>query len=262
MKKIVLLLAIAFCCKVIFPQEGSILYTDFSPDTSMVFWAGNVLPDYNPDLFYVDFDSDGVNDFYFWGNWGRFSMAVLLDQVDLWESGWQITPCEKGEAIASIPDNCWGFTYTYRYPEHINRLRTNALRRKVGENYYYGWFEASVTWDDDDPTRATATLYKMAYCTIPNYPLCYGQTSLTDTVEFDVELFAVVRPNPTSGAIIVTCIKPHQVELINIQGHRITTQQSVDFSSIIDLSKQPAGVYFVSVTDQEGRRCVKKVIKQ
>lgn len=260
MKKIVLLLVMSLGFKMAFTQEGRIIYTDFSPDTSMVFWAGNVLPNYNPDLFYVDFDRDGENEFYFIGNWDDIvTMMVGFHPVDLWGSFWQITPCDKGDVIADLQD---GWRYTDQYFYQQNRPRTNALRHKVGEDFYYGWYEASVTWDPDDHTRATATLYKMAYCTIPNYPLRYGQTSLTDTDEYDAELFADISPNPTTGTIVITCLKPHRVELFNIQGQCITSQQSLDNSLSIDLGNLPAGLYFVNVTDEKGQKTVKKIVKQ
>lgn len=277
MKKILLIATLVFVCKGVFSQEQQIIYTDFYPDTSMTFWIGNVLP-YPNDLFYIDFDHDGEDDFFFWGDLGnRFVMGILFDAIGGYHSEWRISFCQPGDTISNIPDlgdtipnipddvypPLWLYGALYLYPEGQSFPHTYALRRKIGDDCYYGWYEASVTWDKDDLTRATVTLYKMAYCTVPNYPLRWGQTSINNDIgDNPAVYFAELQPNPTTGALSVLGDNLKQAKVFNTLGQQITSVSNYGKRIFLDLSAQPAGIYFVSVTDQEGQICVKKVVKQ
>lgn len=280
MKRFFCIVTLALVCKIVFSQKEQIIYTDFYPDTSMTFWIGNVLP-YPNDLFYIDFDHDGEDDFFFWGNLGnRWVMGILFQATDPYDSEWRISFCQLGDTISNIPDlgdlgdtipnipndvypPLWSYGAVYLYPEGQSFPHTYALRRKIGDDCYYGWYEASVTWDKDDLTRATVTLYKMAYCTVPNYPLRWGQTSINNnTGENPAVFFAELQPNPTTGVFSVLGDNLKQAEMVNALGQQITSVSNYSNRIFLDLSGQPAGVYFVTITDQEGRKCIKKMVKQ
>lgn len=267
MKKILLIATLVFVCKSVFSQKEQIIYTDFYPDTSMTFWAGNVIP-YPNDLFYIDFDHDGEDDFFFWGDLGnRFVMGILFDAIGGYHSEWRIAFCHVGDTISSIPDDVypplWSYGCVYLYPDSQNLPHTYALRRKIGDDCYYGWFEANVSWDKDDLTRATVTLYKMAYCTIPNYPIRWGQTSLNNNTEEKLfECFVEIHPNPSNGQVVVSGDNLKQVEVVNALGQQIAFVRGNSQQITLDLNGQPAGLYFVSVTDKDGRKCVRKVVKR
>ena len=51
-------------------------------------------------------------------------------------------------------------------------------------------------------------------------------------------------------------------EVINALGQRVATVTGESERLQIDLTSLPAGVYFVNITDAEGRKCVRKVMKE
>ena len=52
------------------------------------------------------------------------------------------------------------------------------------------------------------------------------------------------------------------VEIHNALG-QVVANVPIDGEIItLDLAGQPAGVYFINISDKDGKRCVKKVIKQ
>lgn len=103
----------------------------------------------------------------------------------------------------------------------------------------------------------------MAFCTIPNYPLCVGQTDFTWDVEGnEAKAFADVYPNPTTGVVTVAGTNLKQAEVLNILGQRVATVQGQGETLQIDIANLPAGIYFVNITDEEERKCVRKVVKE
>ena len=106
-------------------------------------------------------------------------------------------------------------------------------------------------------------LARTAYCTIPNYPLRWGQTSFDWGVdENEATAFATVHPNPTTGLVAINGKELRIAEVFNPLGQRVATAKGGGETLQIDISHLPAGVYFVSVTDEDGRKCVCKVVKE
>ncbi|MBR5726128.1 MAG: T9SS type A sorting domain-containing protein, partial [Muribaculaceae bacterium] len=53
-----------------------------------------------------------------------------------------------------------------------------------------------------------------------------------------------------------------QAEVFNMLGQLVLTALGKGNGIYIDMTDLPAGVYFVDVTDEEGRKCVRKVVKE
>ena len=51
-------------------------------------------------------------------------------------------------------------------------------------------------------------------------------------------------------------------EVLNTLGQRVAKVQDKGETLQVDIAKLPAGVYFVNVMDEEGRKCVRKVVKE
>ena len=106
-------------------------------------------------------------------------------------------------------------------------------------------------------------LARTCYCTIPNYPLRWGQTSLTDGFEeSQAAAFATLHPNPTSGQVTITGKDLKTAEVFNTLGQHVAIAQGEGERMTVDISALPAGVYFVNITDKDGRKCVRKVVKE
>ena len=68
-----------------------------------------------------------------------------------------------------------------------------------------------------------------------------------------------IHPNPASDFVRIEGTDPSEVRVRNAFGQTVKTVRNTKEISMADL---PAGVYFVSITDSEGRTCVKKVVKE
>jgi hypothetical protein len=95
--------------------------------------------------------------------------------------------------------------------------------------------------------------------------------TLIDTPEpiyLDVEeakespAFAIIHPNPTTGLVTISGEKLHLAEVVNTLGQHVLTVNGEGNELHIDMAALPVGVYFVNVTDEEGRKCVRKVVKE
>lgn len=71
-----------------------------------------------------------------------------------------------------------------------------------------------------------------------------------------------VHPNPTSGYVSVKGESLRLAEVVNMLGQKVIIVQGEDNELQIDMTTLPAGIYFVTITDEAGRKCVRKVVKE
>ena len=74
--------------------------------------------------------------------------------------------------------------------------------------------------------------------------------------------WVTVHPNPTSGFVSVNGKNLRQAEVVNMLGQQVMRVESEGNGFHIDIAALPAGIYFVSVIDKDGRRSVHKVMKE
>ena len=240
-------------------QTGEVIYRDFEPDSILVYWLylGPI---------YIDLDVDGEADDFMmrmteWGN---------VCHPELFRENPNLTICYVEEdpddyIISEVQEEDWRTYVSWSGGNTAAEYSHYGFRIKQGDDYYYGWFETYNGYVEKDNGKSTEAQYgfdRTAYCTIPNYPLRWGQTDLYDDVEeASPNSFATVQPNPTTGLFAIMCEGLKQIEVHDALGREIASLKANGNQTTIDLSSQPAGVYLVSVTDTEGRRCVKKVVK-
>ena len=73
---------------------------------------------------------------------------------------------------------------------------------------------------------------------------------------------ATLHPNPTSGLLTIRGEGLRQAEVTNMLGQRMLCVQGKSDELRIDMSPLPAGIYFVGITDESGRKSVQKVVKE
>ena len=242
------------CVKAQSPYPG-ILYSDFNPDIKLI--------ENYQDTLGLDFNHDGASDvLVYFKHFG--SIASRYGAFNTSNSDWGITSCEGIEGLSvplpNIPSSGWGSFEGLMTPDSPNNRY--GIRYNDGAAYYYGWFKMSCHYNHDSGLNEI-NIDKIAFCTVPDYPLLWGQTSLnTDVDESESTDFATIHPNPTTGLVTITGKDLKQAEVLNMLGQRVANATGEGERITIDISSLPTGIYFVNVTDKEGRKCVRKVVKE
>ena len=218
-------------------------------------------------LVAFDIDGNGTDDLIFQSYPGEFYSTWLNAVVfDDWQMTMEDPAYPYPDSVQLDTLQYWDDTVSTFIPI-INPgapsyiTKKICLRRKVGDDYYYAWVKTDGGWNDNG--RVYACVEKYAYCTIPNYPLKWGQTSLTGIEEKDeTTAFVTVHPNPTNGEVTIIGMNLSQAQVINMLGQQVISMQGKGDEIQINMAALPAGIYFVNVTDEDGRKCVRKVVKE
>jgi len=274
MKRILLTMLAVSVMAFLHAQEGEIIYVD-SPSPNLL------QPIIGPGYALYDFDANGTQDLwigvpnYYWYCVRAFTVGDMqyyykhLDQF-----------VHPGDILALLPEACWynapedpwgektnkdGPTIIVDYGEDVDSAFI-GVRRPVEGGYCYGWMRISTEVDNAPypNNESKCYIHDYAFCTEPNYPFRAGQTSFDMTIiERTVSTaFATINPNPTTGLVTITGENLRQVEVFNVLGQEVLSIQGEGNEFTVDIGKLPAGLYFVNVTDKEGRKCVQKVVKE
>jgi len=173
---------------------------------------------------------------------------------------------EENDTISLLNDwkQTWSHVF-YGLGAIHEEFHTAICNNLPDGNRCYGWISYRVDAGDDpfDLSDCWITFYEYAYCTIPGYPLRIGQTSLNDGIdETEATASATLHPNPTTGLVTITGENLKAAEVLNTLEQRVATASGEGETLQVDISGLPAGVYFVNVTDGEGRKCTRKVVKE
>lgn len=75
----------------------------------------------------------------------------------------------------------------------------------------------------------------------------------------------VISPNPSDGIFTITLpknIQPGYSEIVNISGVVVQQQSIINAKMFsIDISRMPKGLYLLRITDQSGRKIIRKLVK-
>ena len=226
------------------------------------------------DSRHFDINNDSVSDFYFDTFLSGYYWAYGIWPEENWECcSYSLEEYPGVNNIfrdLDIPFNdsslVWdGYSFSselYPYIHCDTSTFKVGLRYRSRDDYYYGWVEAYSIYSLNSFYKLKVS--RTCFCTIPNYPLRWGQTDLNEnfTSENIPTAFATVHPNPTVGKVIVSGFNLKQARMFNIFGQCVATTKGEGEQFTIDISTLPTGVYFVDVTDKEGRKCVRKVVKK
>ena len=181
---------------------------------------------------------------------------------------------EKADGSWSAENNDWAFTkrITYQLSEDGQTYTVSFFRKSNGE-----W-----VWDvydnfDDQPvlygSYLKAQQRALGYLV---YDGLYGEGNINQ-FEITLELTKMpvyletnevpelpmgIYPNPTTGMVSVSGVNLRQAEVYNALGQLVATATGNGSQITVDLNGLPAGLYFVNITDSDGRMCVRKVVKQ
>ena len=160
-----------------FIEEEPIIYNDFEPDLSKyITWLGDSSG--RMDSLDVDINQDGQIDLWFSG---YVQHGALLPTTHV-SQGWEYCyPYPKGNTLLNADTLQWNQA-TDDWLGTGTFMGRIGLRRTIGDQHYYGWMQVYCDTLPTQPYPGTIgrNIYidRMAYCTLPDYPLRWGQTSM------------------------------------------------------------------------------------
>ena len=230
------------------PPQPAIIYTDYDPDSC-------ITDQYT--RLWVDFDDDGNGDICLKMDYTSTGYWPEIISSDDWEITW--LDDDDTDTIPNIDH--WGHSYLWLDDEDQSRF---AARKQIEtDKYVFAWFEA-YNYVTFNPFVCHVCFDKYAFCTIPNYPLEWGQTTISQSVEEEtVENLISVYPNPANTVLVVEtqCFasQPTTTEyhIINMMGQTILSGSIIAETQQINIECLPAGLYFISVGNMTQKFVVK-----
>ena len=239
-------------------QQGEIIYTDFEPDLCVA-WVSTPYPH---DTIKIDFDEDGTTDFMVFLSW-HSTGEIAIDMISIWEHRYKIS---DNDSIVPT-ENVWPTHHGWLYPnwtwQHMFESGAThsedyiGFRNTINEEHYHAWVwvYADIEYTSS-PDKVWVYVDRMAYCTIPDYPLRWGQTNITEGVEEEtIENDFSIYPNPTDDVLFVQTLRamslPDQsYRIINLMGQTVLSGRLTTETQQINIESLPAGMYFITVVGE------------
>lgn len=178
---------------------------------------------------------------------------------------------ERLDGVWNQETNDWSFTdkITFEYSEDGLKYVVSFFK-KDGDAWIWDVFNNETILFGSNFKNQQRTLSYMAYEPL-HEPSNINQFEFTLTqteeptyvgIEDKENEICIPHPNPTNGLVTITGKDLKQVEVLNILGQCVAKVQGQGETLQIDIANLPAGVYFVNIMDEEGRKCVRKVVKE
>ena len=180
---------------------------------------------------------------------------------------------EQQNGIWSTEDNDWDInrkiTFSYE-PQEEDLVCTISFYKKNGEEWVWDVFANQTVLFGSQLKTQQKTLRHFVYeemngaGNINQFEFTFSYTLEPIYLDFEEQenMVSKVYPNPTMGLVTVTGKSLRQVEVANVMGQHLLTATSEGDELTINISNLPAGIYFVNITDGEGRKCVRKLVKE
>ena len=198
-KLIVLSIVWIFVLSTTYAQQGRIVYNDYDPDSILVIS--------DEGFMLIDLDREGIPDIkmsYYTESPGAVFPSIESCYPD------NIMICATGQDSILSEIEEWSSNLGF---EIVLTNHHYGFRIKHNDEYYYGWFETYLEWVGKSDRRVLHWGFdRTAFCTIPDYPLRWGQTELVGIEEAASNAFATIYPNPTTGLVSITGDNLRQAE--------------------------------------------------
>jgi len=235
--------------------------------------SNNIIGAFFADMFFAKYDSDGN---YIWAypiasyNHDRGRGIAVDNMFNIYVSGYYQNTADFDPGYGAYVLNPGGYdTYIakYNYSDCSNIDTTVSINagmltaNATGVNYQ--WLDCNNNYQPlSGETGQNLILSGSGSFAVLLYDgVCIDTSAcylITDVNQLDSESNIAIYPNPTSGLIHIDANNIEQIEVLNQMGQIIYTGEG---NTDIDLSRQPAGVYFVRV-NMNDKTAVVKVLKR
>ncbi|MBQ5856722.1 MAG: T9SS type A sorting domain-containing protein [Bacteroidales bacterium] len=256
-------------------ERGSIIYTDFEPDSIIekyaecVFWYCEKPENYDTIFnFSIDINYDNVWDFRFYAEHNAKSiMWVNAESNDNWKCA-NYNDSITDPSLLNYVDETEIYLINLGNEPKIN-VKGIAFRNLTDKGYCYGWLSYSITSgypdynNPKDAYKAIMTLHDMAYCTIPDYPLAFGQKNFDNNVDNQEMPIIKLFPNPVKDVISlqlpenITC---EEIKIYAADGRLLKCQD--DKLDNINIDFLPKGIHIIKIQLSNGTYYTEKFIKK
>jgi hypothetical protein len=263
MKTTILSIFLCLIVNCIFAQKtNEIIYQDFEPDIFSYCYLNTTTnpASGNMDSLFLDINFDGNDD------------LLVYTQMDGIMKNPRIKPLNSNISLCSAGENDTLVSAVYWTPFGDYWIWSSATEKfgftyLINDQIHYGWFRAYKTYEHNDDGGNTTYLLvdKMAYCTIPNYPLLWGQTDISNSVpKTDTGSDGVkINFNNVSNTLqIESLTKIKNIEIVSSNGQIVNKAKNVGKNETeINVSDLQSGVYIVKVSLDDGRVVSGKIAK-
>ena len=180
---------------------------------------------------------------------------------------------EQQNGSWSEENNDWNITkkITFSYePQEECMVCTISFYKKSGEEWVWDVFGNQTILFGPELKIQQKTLRFYVYEDMNGqgkinqfeFTLAYTSRPVYMDLEEKENLACDLYPNPANSLITITGKDLKQAEVFNTLGQRVATAKGEGEQMTVDISALPSGVYFVNITDKDGRKCMRKVVKE
>ena len=183
------------------------------------------------------------------------------------ETGWPrrlLNNDDPNDTIVPSNEYDWNGTHFPFYNSGVGHHEGTygfAKRNNDGK-YNYAWMHFYI--DRTSISQVSVCVDRYAYCTIPDYPLHWGQSSLNWSVEENTEVSTSVHPNPNNGSFYVSLSNNEDeitgIKVFDTMGKIIYSNNRFNGGAIV-LPNAKQGLYYVVVTLKD-KTITEKIIIQ
>jgi hypothetical protein len=270
MKTIILSIFLFFVIISTFAQKtNEIIYHDFVPDTSFKYICSDIetqvcYPNCEEPIRF-DVDSDGIIDLLYEADGFIFNGNTYLRSLN---DVFTVVALGQNDTIICSELN-WGL---YAFAGHITNDYRFGIKKVIGDNTFYGYVNTRVEFISTVYGPYNNVVYDMicfvdyyAYCTIPNYPLLWGQTEISNSVpktEAGSDGVKINFNNASNTVQIESLTKIKNVEIVSSNGQIANKTKNVGKNETeINVSGLQSGIYIVKVVLDDGRVVSGKVVR-